>query len=332
MQALPGEGGVYVVRAFLFYPYTDYTNYTNYTPYTRHMINPAKTTGIRIQARLISKSAARMGGANGCGIDLQAISQFFCLHRGRLGMAGIENGRLGQGENPFPDAGQQLLPVSTGVLIVSDAAPEYRVAHEGNAILRVVECGGIRRVPRRVDRPQHGRRMALQRECSAISEVFGSMYNHVFSAYCRQVQVRIREICGPVFVDIHGEVQLTLQRLDASGMIEMPVGKQDLLDCPDFALNDPGDFISLRAGIDQEAVARILVDQEIAVDFKIAPNRDLVHVHNQPSKWHPSGPQAMPCTAVSAAFASSSSTFFNTRSMDSTGSAPGMAYLFPTTK
>ena len=117
-------GGAVVVRAFLFYPYTDYTNYTNYTPYTRHMINPAKTTGIRIQARLISKSAARMGAANGCGIDLQAIPLLFHHNRGRLGMAGIENGILGQDENPFPDAGQQLLPVSAGVLIVSNAATE----------------------------------------------------------------------------------------------------------------------------------------------------------------------------------------------------------------
>ena len=124
MQALPGEGGVYVVRAFLFYPYTDYTNYTNYTPYTRHMINPAKTTGIRIQAQLISKSAARMGGAYSQGINLQAISLFFYLYCVRFGMAGIENGILGQGENLFPDAGQQLLPVSTGVLIVSNAATE----------------------------------------------------------------------------------------------------------------------------------------------------------------------------------------------------------------
>jgi len=47
----------------------------------------------------------------------------------RLCFTAIENGILGQGENLFPDAGQQLLPVSAGVLIVSDAATEYGIAH-----------------------------------------------------------------------------------------------------------------------------------------------------------------------------------------------------------
>ena len=90
-----------------------------------------------------------MGGAVVVWLCLQAISLFFYLYRGRFGMAGIENGILGQGENLFPDAGQQLLPVSAWVLVVSDAATEYRITHEGNAVFRVVECGGIRRVSRR---------------------------------------------------------------------------------------------------------------------------------------------------------------------------------------
>ena len=58
MQVPPGESGVYVVGPFC-YPYTDYTNYTDYTPYTRYTINPGKTTGNRIPARLIRKNYKR---------------------------------------------------------------------------------------------------------------------------------------------------------------------------------------------------------------------------------------------------------------------------------
>ena len=68
---------------------------------------------------------SRHDAGYGCpSIGLQAIPLLFHHNRGRFGMAGIENGILGQGENLFPDAGQQLLPVSTGVLIVSNAATE----------------------------------------------------------------------------------------------------------------------------------------------------------------------------------------------------------------
>ena len=96
-----------------------------------------------------------------------------------------QNGLIGQRQDPFSNAAEQLPSVSTRILIIPTASFENGIPNKGHIVPLVVEDGRVRRMSGCVDYPQGTSRITLQLENIPVPEVHCAMHGHIAMAIAR---------------------------------------------------------------------------------------------------------------------------------------------------
>ena len=187
-----------------------------------------------------------------------------------FGMPRQQRGLIGQRQDPFTDAVEQLSSVSTRILIIPTASFENGIPNESHIMALIIKDHRIRSMARRVNYTQRAVRVAAQAEDFPVLKRLGSMYGHVAMAVAGQVQMRIAEIGFSGLMDIDRDIRFLPDCRNTADMIEMPVGKKNLLNNPPIFVAQLHQFMSLSTRIDEKAVFRFIVNPEIAVYIEIA--------------------------------------------------------------
>ena len=168
------------------------------------------------------------------------------------------------------DASDQLHTIAARILIIPTATFENGIPNESHIMALIIKDHRIGGMAGCMDHTQGTGWIALQPENIPVPEVLCAMRGHIAMVIAGQVQMRIDEISFSGLMDIDRDIRFLPDRRNAANMIEMPVGKKNLLNDPPIFVAQMHQFMPLSTGIDEKAVIRFIINPEIAVDLEIA--------------------------------------------------------------
>ena len=96
-----------------------------------------------------------------------------------------QRGLIGQRQDPFTDAAEQLSSVSSRILIIPTASFENGIPNESHIMALIIKDHRIRSMTGCVDYPQGTSRITLQLENIPVLEVHCAMHGHIAMAIAR---------------------------------------------------------------------------------------------------------------------------------------------------
>ena len=194
---------------------------------------------------------------------------------GRLpGVARIEDRLRRKSEDPRADAREHGPEIPARETVVADAALEDRVPGKREASGLVVIDDGVGRMPRRVDHAEPDRRIGLEQNLVAVPHDGQIIEQNRRAAEDREIPLGVLCVVLRVLVREDRASERLPHRRDASRVIEMPVGQEDLLEDPAMFPDERDETLPLRARIDGESVSRRIVDEKERVFLKIPLHGD----------------------------------------------------------
>ena len=188
-----------------------------------------------------------------------------------IGVAGVQDGGLGEGQDFFPDAAEKFREVATGKLIVAAASLEDGVAGKGDPLGFGIKNTGIRGMARGMNDAEGAVRAVWKGEKLTFPEIMGVADDDVPAEVVGQVQPGIGQVSLAGFMDMNGEIRFLPDRGDTADVIKMPMGQQDFLDGDPPVPKHAHQGMALGARVDEKSMPGGRIHPQIAVDLDKTP-------------------------------------------------------------
>lgn len=185
-------------------------------------------------------------------------------------MAGVEDRVVRENQDTFKDAVHQCRQIAAIVAAAAKAAGKDGIADESGVISGAVVGYTVRSVARCREYLQGYGRIGCQGDGFVATQIGYRIDDDVEAAGCREIPDRVFDVAFSCSVDEDRRLPCPAQLVGCCRMVEVTVREQDFFDGIAFFPYQFSQLVRFRRRIDEKAMLRLFINEEVAVRGKIS--------------------------------------------------------------